>query len=185
MRFVFGSGREETQVLAAKHDLHLHRRRVGTTAVTSSRCGDGLRLIGFKSCSFFPLILVIWGLGIDQERPGWYHYEKLTDLLGDGIFSVDGEKWLHQRKVASYEIGTKTVRDFSLEVFKSNAVKLTVVVSKTAMSNNAVDFQTLDTIYGTYEEGTQFSNAFDEASATLYQYVDVLSKIKRFLNNGS
>lgn len=72
---------------------------------------------------------------------GWYHYEKLTDLLGDGIFSVDGEKWLHQRKVASYEIGTKIVRDFSLEVFKSNAVKLAGVVSKTAMSNNAVDYQ--------------------------------------------
>lgn len=44
----------------------------------------------------------------------------------------------------------------------------------------------LDTIYGTYEEGTRFSNAFDEASAiTLYRYVDVLWKIKRFLNIGS
>jgi len=72
---------------------------------------------------------------------GWYHYEKLTDLLGDGIFSVDGEKWLQQRKVSSYEIGTKAVRDFSLQVFKSNAVKLAGVVSKTATSNNPVDFQ--------------------------------------------
>ncbi|QCD95112.1 Cytochrome P450 [Vigna unguiculata] len=135
---------------------------------------------------------------------GWYHYEKLTDLLGDGIFSVDGEKWLQQRKVSSYEIGTKAVRDFSLQVFKSNAVKLAGVVSKTATSNNPVDFQelfmksTLDsvfkivlgvdlnTIYGTYEEGTQFSNAFDEASAiTLYRYVDVFWKLKRFLNIGS
>jgi len=44
----------------------------------------------------------------------------------------------------------------------------------------------LDTIYGTYEEGTEFSNAFDEASAiTLYRYVDVFWKIKRFLNIGS
>ncbi|TKY45072.1 Cytochrome P450 704C1 [Spatholobus suberectus] len=44
----------------------------------------------------------------------------------------------------------------------------------------------LDTICGTYEEGTEFSNAFDEASAiTLYQYVDVFWKIKRFLNIGS
>jgi len=72
---------------------------------------------------------------------GWYHYEKLTDLLGDGIFTVDDEKWLHQRKVASYEIGTKAVRDFSLQVFKSNAVKLAGVVSETAMAKNPVDFQ--------------------------------------------
>lgn len=72
---------------------------------------------------------------------GWYHYERLTDLLGDGIFTVDGEKWQHQRKTTSYEIGTKTVKDFSLQVFKFNALKLAEVVSKTAMSNTPVDFQ--------------------------------------------
>lgn len=44
----------------------------------------------------------------------------------------------------------------------------------------------LDTMYGTYEEGTRFSNAFDEASAiTSYRYVDVFWKIKRLLNIGS
>lgn len=43
----------------------------------------------------------------------------------------------------------------------------------------------LDTICGTYEEGIEFSNAFDEASAiTLYRYADVFWKIKRFLNIG-
>ncbi|CAJ1952561.1 unnamed protein product [Sphenostylis stenocarpa] len=64
--------------------------------------------------------------------------EKLADLLGDGIFTVDGEKLLHQRKAARYEIGTKT----------------------------------LETIYGTYEEGTELSNAFDEANAmTLMKFI--------------
>lgn len=44
----------------------------------------------------------------------------------------------------------------------------------------------LDTISGTYEEGTKFSNAFDDASAiTLYRYVDIFWKIKQFLNIGS
>lgn len=44
----------------------------------------------------------------------------------------------------------------------------------------------LDTISGTNEEGTKFSNAFDEASAiTLYRYVDIFWRIKRFLNIGS
>ncbi|MED6195453.1 hypothetical protein PIB30_037968 [Stylosanthes scabra] len=43
----------------------------------------------------------------------------------------------------------------------------------------------LDTICGTYEEGTKFSNAFDEANAiTLYRYADIFWKIKRFLNIG-
>lgn len=44
----------------------------------------------------------------------------------------------------------------------------------------------LDSICGTNEETTRFSNAFDEASAlTLYRYVDAFWKIKRFLNIGS
>lgn len=72
---------------------------------------------------------------------GWYHYGILTDLLGDGIFTVDGEKWQHQRKVSSYEIATKTVKDFSLQVFKSNAAKLARVVSKATISNETLDFQ--------------------------------------------
>ncbi|MED6206305.1 hypothetical protein PIB30_025509 [Stylosanthes scabra] len=135
---------------------------------------------------------------------GLYHHGIMTDLLGDGIFTVDGEKWQHQRKVATHEISTKAVKDFSLQVFRSHAVTLARVVSEAATSNKAIDFQDLfmkstldqvfriiigvdlDTMCGTYEEGTKFSNAFDEASAiTLYRYVDIFWKIKRFLNIGS
>jgi hypothetical protein len=44
----------------------------------------------------------------------------------------------------------------------------------------------LDSMCGTYEEGIRFSNAFDEASAiTMYRYVDIFWKIKRFLSIGS
>lgn len=44
----------------------------------------------------------------------------------------------------------------------------------------------LDTICGTYEKGTRFSNAFDEANAiTMYRYVDIFWKFKKFLNIGS
>ncbi|KAJ0098821.1 hypothetical protein Patl1_19991 [Pistacia atlantica] len=38
---------------------------------------------------------------------GLYNYYVLTDLLGDGIFAVDGDKWKHQRKLSSYEFSTK------------------------------------------------------------------------------
>lgn len=44
----------------------------------------------------------------------------------------------------------------------------------------------LDGMCGTYEEGSRFSTAFDTASAiTMYRYVDVFWKIKKFLNIGS
>lgn len=43
----------------------------------------------------------------------------------------------------------------------------------------------LDTMCGTYEEGTRFSRAFDEASAiTILRYIDIFWKFKRFLNIG-
>ncbi|PKA52314.1 Cytochrome P450 704C1 [Apostasia shenzhenica] len=43
----------------------------------------------------------------------------MKDLFGDGIFSVDGEKWRHQKKLASYEFSTKVLRDFSSIVFRA------------------------------------------------------------------
>ncbi|RHN81917.1 putative abieta-7,13-dien-18-ol hydroxylase [Medicago truncatula] len=44
----------------------------------------------------------------------------------------------------------------------------------------------LDTMCGTSKEGTQFSNAFNEASATImFWYVNFLWKVQRFLNIGS
>lgn len=44
----------------------------------------------------------------------------------------------------------------------------------------------LDSVCGTNEEGTRFSDAFDEASAlTFYRYVDIFWKIKRLFNIGS
>ena len=44
----------------------------------------------------------------------------------------------------------------------------------------------LDSMCGSNEEGVNFTRAFDDASAlTLWRYVDVFWKIKRFLNIGS
>ncbi|XP_028756401.1 cytochrome P450 704C1 [Neltuma alba] len=135
---------------------------------------------------------------------GSYQHSILSDLLGDGIFTVDGVKWKHQRKAASYQFSTRLLKDFSSSVFRTNARKLAGIVSEAAISNNTVELQglfmksaldsvfkvvlgvELDTMCGTYEEGTRFSNAFDEAStATFYRYVDVFWKIKRHLNIGS
>ncbi|XP_028768575.1 cytochrome P450 704C1-like [Neltuma alba] len=134
---------------------------------------------------------------------GEYQHTILKDLLGDGIFTVDGEKWRKQRKTASYQFSSRILRDFSSSVFKSTAVKLAAMVSEASTPNQMLEIQDLffkstldsvfkvvlgvelDTLRGTYEDGTKFSNAFDDASEiTLLRYVDIFWKIKRFLHIG-
>ncbi|GLJ31564.1 hypothetical protein SUGI_0633310 [Cryptomeria japonica] len=46
---------------------------------------------------------------------GNYFMLRLHDLLGSGIFNADGEAWKLQRRVASYEFGTNSLRDFITE----------------------------------------------------------------------
>ncbi|KAF7138238.1 hypothetical protein RHSIM_Rhsim07G0024200 [Rhododendron simsii] len=140
----------------------------------------------------------------DNYGKGLHNYRILGDLLGDGIFTVDGEKWRQQRKVSSYEFSTKVLRDFSSIVFQKNVAKLAKIISEAAASNQIMDIQdlfmksTLDSIFkvafgveldsmcGSSEEGTQFSNAFDNSSAiTLLRYVDVFWRIKKALNIGA
>ncbi|CAI0401202.1 unnamed protein product [Linum tenue] len=120
---------------------------------------------------------------------GDYNYSNLSDLLGDGIFTVDGDKWRHQRKVSSYEFSTKVLRDFSSVVFRRNVVKLAddLFMKSTLDSIFKVAFGVeLDSMCGSNEEGREFSNAFDDASAiSLWRYVDVFWKVKKFFNIGS
>ncbi|KAL6123316.1 hypothetical protein ACLB2K_075838 [Fragaria x ananassa] len=96
------------------------------------------------------------------------------------------------------------MRDFSLQVFKTNAVKLAKIISEAVSCNQAIEIQDLltkssldsivrillgidlDTTSGKNEEGIRFSYVFNEANEfTLYRYVDFFWKIKRFLNIGS
>ncbi|XAR54113.1 Abieta-7,13-dien-18-ol hydroxylase [Bertholletia excelsa] len=140
----------------------------------------------------------------DNYGKGWYNYSILTDLLGDGIFVVDKEKWRQQRKVSSHEFSTNVLRSFSVYIFQKNAAKLANIVSEAATSNRVMDIQdlfmksTLDSIFkvafgieldsmcGSNEEGTKFSSAFDDSSVlTVWRYVDPSWKIKKALNIGS
>ncbi|KAI8024929.1 Cytochrome P450 704C1 [Camellia lanceoleosa] len=135
---------------------------------------------------------------------GMYNYCIFRDLLGDGIFTVDGDKWRQQRKVSSHEFSTKVLRDFSSVIFQRSVGKLANIISKAATSNQVMDLQdlymrsTLDSIFkvgfgveldsmcGTSEEGTIFTNAFDDSSAiTLFRFVDVFWKIKKALSLGA
>ncbi|RVX01054.1 Cytochrome P450 704C1 [Vitis vinifera] len=101
---------------------------------------------------------------------GSYNYNILRDLLGDGIFTVDDEKWRQQRKVSSYEFSTK---DLFMKATLDSIFKVAFGVE-------------LDSMCGSNEEGTKFGSAFDDASAmTLYRYVDIFWTIKKSLNIGS
>ncbi|OUZ99485.1 Cytochrome P450 [Macleaya cordata] len=134
---------------------------------------------------------------------GKYNYEIMKDLFGDGIFAVDGDKWRHQRKLASYEFSTKVLRDFSSDVFRSNAAKLVANVSEAASLNKMIDLQdmlmksTLDSMFkvgfgielnslsGSNEFGNRFTKAFDDSNVIVFwRFVDPFWKIKRFLNIG-
>jgi cytochrome P450 len=72
---------------------------------------------------------------------GLYNYQNLKDLLGDGIFAVDGEKWREQRKISSHEFSTKMLRDFSTSIFRKNAAKVANIVSEAATSNSMLEIQ--------------------------------------------
>ncbi|KAL5570101.1 hypothetical protein UlMin_026676 [Ulmus minor] len=139
---------------------------------------------------------------LNYEKGG-YNIGIMKDLFGDGIFAVDGEKWRHQRKLASYEFSTKVLRDFSTKVFRVNAAKLASKVSIAAVAEEVIDLQdmlmksTLDSIFkvgfgvdlnnlsGLDEFGNRFTKAFDDSNVILYRrYVDLAWKIKRFLNLG-
>ncbi|CAA2992947.1 cytochrome P450 704C1-like isoform X1 [Olea europaea subsp. europaea] len=152
-----------------------------------------------------PLIVeYILKTNFDNYGKGSYNYHILSGLLGDGIFTVDGDKWREQRKVSSYEFSARVLRDFSTIVFRKNVAKLANVVSEAANSNQTMDIQalfmksTLDSIFkvafgveldsmcGSSEEGAKFGEAFDNASAmTLWRYVDIFWKMKKAFNVGS
>ncbi|NP_001182854.1 Cytochrome P450 704C1 [Zea mays] len=131
-------------------------------------------------------------------------HELSEDLLGDGIFNVDGAKWRHQRKVASHEFSTRVLRDYSTGVFRDTAAELAGIVAAAAAAGEKLDMQellmrsTLDSIFkvgfgvnlgvlsGSSEEGAAFAKAFDDASEqVLHRFLDPFWKAKRFLNLSS
>uniref|UniRef100_A0A453E168 Cytochrome P450 n=1 Tax=Aegilops tauschii subsp. strangulata TaxID=200361 RepID=A0A453E168_AEGTS len=134
---------------------------------------------------------------------GTMTHEVMEDLLGDGIFNVDGTKWRHQRKVASFEFSTRMLRDYSSGVFRDMAVQLAGIVAAAASAGERVDMEnlfmrsTLDSIFkigfgvnlgalsrsNSNQEGAAFARAFDDASEqVLYRFLDPLWKAKRLLN---
>jgi len=77
----------------------------------------------------------------DKYSKGEYNQDIVSDLFGQGIFAVDGDKWRQQRKLASFEFSTRVLRDFSSSVFRRNAAKLVRAVSELSDAGLAFDIQ--------------------------------------------
>lgn len=139
---------------------------------------------------------------------GTFNYDIMKDLLGDGIFNVDGDKWRQQRKLASSEFASKVLKDFSSGVFCNNAAKLANILAQAAKLNLSVEMQdlfmrsSLDSICKVVfgidinslssskaESGPEasFAKAFDVANAMVFHrhMVGSFWKVQRFFNVGS
>ncbi|KAE8727107.1 Cytochrome P450 94B3 [Hibiscus syriacus] len=64
--------------------------------------------------------------------------EILGDLLGCGIFNVDGELWSTQRKLASHEFSTKSLREFLVKTLREEVDGRLVPLLESAMETEEV-----------------------------------------------
>ncbi|CAN6447722.1 unnamed protein product [Victoria cruziana] len=66
----------------------------------------------------------------------------LGDLLGRGIFNVDGELWHWQRKVASHEFTTRSLRDYAFRVVQDEAEQRLLPFLRSALATGtSIDLQ--------------------------------------------
>lgn len=132
----------------------------------------------------------------------------LEDFLGKGIFNSDGEMWLVQRKVASFEFSTRSLRSFVIENVRSELqTRLIPLLSNASRENKTVDIQDLlerfafDNVCkvafnedpaclgGDGTSGREFMKAFEDAatiSAGRFMYVfPSIWLLKKYFNFGS
>ncbi|XP_076883710.1 cytochrome P450 94A1-like [Bidens hawaiensis] len=131
----------------------------------------------------------------------------LYDLLGDGIFNIDGDEWKFQRQLSSHEFNTKSLRHFVEHVVDTELNERLLPILSTAAANNTVlDLQDIlqrfafdnickiafghDPAYLTPSlPQRKFAVAFEDAvrisSQRFRTITPLIWKIKRVLNIGS
>ncbi|KAK4359763.1 hypothetical protein RND71_021992 [Anisodus tanguticus] len=67
----------------------------------------------------------------------------LGDLLGDGIFNVDGDLWMFERKMASLELGSMSIRSYAFNNVK-NEIKFRLLPLLSSISQQDFGGTTLD-----------------------------------------
>ncbi|KAG2719070.1 hypothetical protein I3843_03G241900 [Carya illinoinensis] len=135
------------------------------------------------------------------------YHRVLKDLLGFGIFNVDGESWKFQRQISSHEFNTKSLRMFVETVVDTELSDrlIPILSSAAAKTGTVLDFQDIlqrfafDNIckiaFG-FDPAyllpslpkAKFAEAFEEGvkiSTERFLAVFPLWKIKKLLNIGS
>ncbi|XP_058107352.1 cytochrome P450 CYP94D108-like [Magnolia sinica] len=148
----------------------------------------------------------------DNYPKGDLFISLLEDFLGGGIFNSDGELWKVQRKTASFEFNTKSLRNFAVETVHFEIQhRLLPLLQKSSENGETVDLQDIlerfsfDNVCkvafnadpaclggdgdSSSELSPNFSRAFSDAtnlSAERFLYVmPFLWKIKKLFNIGS
>eukprot|EP00009_Paramoeba_aestuarina_P004915 CAMPEP_0201513646 /NCGR_PEP_ID=MMETSP0161_2-20130828/5662_1 /ASSEMBLY_ACC=CAM_ASM_000251 /TAXON_ID=180227 /ORGANISM="Neoparamoeba aestuarina, Strain SoJaBio B1-5/56/2" /LENGTH=426 /DNA_ID=CAMNT_0047909947 /DNA_START=631 /DNA_END=1911 /DNA_ORIENTATION=+ len=124
------------------------------------------------------------------------------DLLGDGIFNVDGHMWEAQRKAASKEFSVSRFRNYMLEIFSEFSLEVMGRLEEAAIKKTPVDIQDLFFRY-TFdsfgklafgldvgclvgEKSPPFAHAFDQANVlTSARFFDMFWPVKRMFGIGS
>ncbi|XP_028106600.1 cytochrome P450 94C1-like [Camellia sinensis] len=143
-----------------------------------------------------------------ENYPKGKHFSAiLGDLLGKGIFNVDGDLWKFQRKMACLELGRVSIRSYAFEIVSSEIQSMLFPhLSCASNKEHVVDLQevfrrfSFDTIFrfsfGLDPSSLEFSlpvsdfvAAFDLASKISAERAISVSpliwKLKRVLNMGS
>ncbi|KAI8819825.1 cytochrome P450 [Fimicolochytrium jonesii] len=102
------------------------------------------------SIPFRPLMILTWDprnvehilkTNFDNFVKGEEFRHNMGDLLGAGIFVVDGEPWKKQRKMASHIFSVRNFRDFTANVFADESVKLGALLENAAQTGQTIDLQ--------------------------------------------
>jgi len=135
----------------------------------------------------------------DNYVKGHVFSDPFTDLLGKGIFNVDGELWYHQRKTSSKMFTKKQFETHISKVVAGNTAKVTALMEREKGTFDMFQLMnrfTLDTIgeigfsksIGSLEDpSSPFLSAFDRSQQILITrfWTDPFWKILRLLGLGA
>ncbi|KAF9301849.1 hypothetical protein BGZ74_006198 [Mortierella antarctica] len=119
----------------AQHNAMMHRKYGKVWCYTVPKIG---RIIRFNDPDILEHVL----------KTNFWAYEKgallrdnVSDLLGQGIFAVDGHQWKWQRKLASHVFTVKGFRTYTSEVFVQEGQKVVDYLGKIADQGRVIDLQ--------------------------------------------
>lgn len=133
----------------------------------------------------------------DNYVKGTFFRGRFYELLGDGIFDVDGPEWSYQRKTASHLFARKELKGFMSEVFVRHSHLVLDKIEANASAGKSFDMQdlfyryTLESIgqiaYGIHlgcfeQEEVSFAINFDTAQRIIMErVVDPLWNLRKLI----